>query len=156
MAEREHIIQLRGTGPGYEEDYAAWVDHQVGLIKAGRWNEIDRDNLIDEVESLGLSVFKGFVSAIEVVLLHMLKWDFQPERRSRSWIASVDEHRLRAEQELEDSPSYKARIEEAVKRAYRVARLRAAGETDLPIKTFPAECPYDWAQIMEREHALDA
>ena len=156
MAEREHIIQLRGTGPAYEQDYAAWVDHQAGLIKAGRWQEIDRDNLIDEVESLGRSVFNSFVGAIEVVLLHMLKWDYQPERRSRSWILSIDEHRARAEQELEDNPSYKARTQQAVERAYRVAPLRASGETDLPRRTFPDQCPYDWTQIMERHHALQS
>jgi len=155
MAERDHPIQLRGTGPGYEEDYAAWIGHQVALIKAGRWSEIDRDNLIDEVESLGRSVFNSFVSAIEIVLLHMLKWDFQPERRSRSWTLSIDEHRARAEDQLGDNPSHKARIDEAVARAYRVARLRAAGETDLPRRTFPDQCPYSWTEIMEREHALD-
>ena len=156
MAEREHIIQLRGAGPGYDEDYAAWLDYQVGLIKAGRWNEIDRDNLIDEVESLGRSEFRAFVSAIEVVLLHMLKWDFQPERPTRSWATSIASHRLRAKDELEDNPSFKARIGEAIERAYRLARTDASGETGLPLDAFAAECPYDWTTITERDHALDA
>ncbi|HEX9932190.1 MAG TPA: DUF29 domain-containing protein [Allosphingosinicella sp.] len=156
MAEREHITRLRGAGPGYAEDYAAWVEHQIALIKEARWSEIDRDNLIDEVESLGRSEFKAFVSAIEIVLLHMLKWDFQPEQRSRSWSVSIAGHRLQVEDELEDNPSFKARIGEAVERAYRHARIRASGETELPLGAFPAECPYDWATIMEREHPLDA
>jgi Domain of unknown function DUF29 len=154
MAEREHIADLRRAPPGYEADYAAWLEHQVGLLKADRWSEVDKDKLIDEVESLGRSEFRSFVSAIEVVLIHMLKWDFQPQRRTASWIASIVEHRRRIESELEDSPSYSARRDEAVRRAYRTAPIAAARETRLPISTFPADCPYSWSEIVDRDHAL--
>jgi hypothetical protein len=154
MAERKHITELRRAAPGYEADYAAWLEHQVGLLKADRWSEVDKVNLIDEVESLGRSEFKGFVSAFEIVLAHMLKWDFQPERRSNSWIGSIVEHRERIRQELEDSPSYKARVDEALGRAWRPARARASIETDLPLKRFPAELPYSFEDVMNREHEL--
>jgi hypothetical protein len=155
MAEREHLAKLRRRGPGYEADYAAWLEHQVGLLKSDRWSEVDKDNLIDEVESLGRSDFKGFVSAFEIVIAHMLKWDHQPERRSRSWQGSILEHRRRIDDELEDSPSYSARIDEAIRRAYRTAVARALRETELPLEAFPSECPYDWDEIMNREHLLD-
>ncbi len=154
MAERKHLIELRGTPPGYAEDYAAWLQHQVALLQAGRYAELDKANLIDEVESLGRSDFKGFVSSIEVVLLHMLKWGYQPERRTRSWQSSIVEHRRRIEQELVDSPSYKSRVEDAARRAYAVAVARAAAETELPLPTFPDACPYDWSAIMTREQPL--
>jgi hypothetical protein len=154
MAEREHISELRRAAPGYEADYAAWLEHQVGLLKADRWSEVDKDNLIDEVESLGRSEFKGFVSAFEILIAHMLKWDVQPARRSNSWIASIVEHRGRISQELEDSPSYAGRIEEAMRRAWRPARARAAIETDLPLKRLPAELPYSFEDVMSREHEL--
>ncbi len=156
MAEREHINELRRAAPGYEADYAAWLEHQVGLLKAGRWSEVDKDNLLDEVESLGRSAFRSFVSAIEIVIAHMLKWDHQPERRSRSWQGSILEHRRRIEDELEDSPSYSARIEEAIAKAYRTAAPRAVRESSLPLETFPTACPYNWDDIMNREHELDA
>jgi hypothetical protein len=156
MAEREHIAELRRAAPGYEADYAAWLQHQVGLLKADRWSEVDKDNLIDEVESLGRSDFKGFVGAFEIVITHMLKWDFQPERRSRSWIASIVEHRDRIQQELMDSPSYSARIDEALRRAWRPARARASAEADLPLRQLPAELPYSPDDVMNREHELDA
>jgi hypothetical protein len=156
MAERKHITELRRAAPGYEADYAAWLDHQVGLLKAGRWSEVDKDNLIDEVESLGRSDFKSFVSAFEIVIAHMLKWDFQPERRSNSWIASIVEHRIRISQELEDSPSYTGRVEEALRRAWRPARARASIETDLPLRRLPTELPYSFDDIMNREHELGA
>jgi Domain of unknown function DUF29 len=154
MAERGHLAKLRRRGPEYAADYAAWLEHQVGLLKSDRWNEVDKDNLIDEVESLGRSDFKGFVSAFEIVIAHMLKWDHQPERRSNSWIGSIAEHRDRIRQELEDSPSYAARIDEALRRAYRPARARASGESDVPLKRLPAELPYGYDDIMNREHEL--
>ncbi len=156
MAEKEHITKLRRAAPGYEADYAAWLDHQVALLKADRWSDVDKDNLIDEVESLGRSNFRSFVSAIETVLVHMLKWDYQPERRSRSWQGSILEHRRRIEEELEDCPSYSARLEEAVTRAYRTAAPRAFRESGLPLQTFPTTCPYSWDDIMNREHELGA
>ncbi|HYD38849.1 MAG TPA: DUF29 domain-containing protein [Allosphingosinicella sp.] len=155
MAEREHITELRRAAPSYEADYAAWLDHQVGLLKADRWSEVDKGNLIDEVESLGRSDFRSFVSAFEIVIAHMLKWDFQPKRRSNSWIASIAEHRARISQELEDSPSYKARLDEAMSRAWRPARARASGELDLPLKRLPAKLPYSFEDIMSRQHELN-
>lgn len=155
MGEREHISDLRRRGPAYEADYAAWLQHQVELLKARRWDDLDEPNLIDEVESLGRSDFRRFVSAFEVLIAHMLKWDRQPARRTNSWIGSIAEHRARIAQELEDSPSYHARIEEAVRRAYGPARARASAETDLPLKSLPAELPYTFDEIMNREHALD-
>lgn len=154
MAEREHITRLRRSGPGYESDYGAWLEHQVDLLKADRWSEVDKENLIDEVESLGRSDFRRFVSAFEIVIAHMLKWDFQPERRSNSWIASIVEHRDRIGRELEDSPSYGARIPEALAKAWRPARARAAAETDMPLKQLPADLPYAIHDIMNREHEL--
>lgn len=156
MAEREPIIAARRSGPSYASDYSAWLQHQIDLMRAGRWAEIDSKHLIDEVQDLGKSEFNGFVSAIEVVLVHMLKWDYQPERRSRSWIASIVEHRRRASQALKDNPSFKSRRADAMMRAYDVATARAAKEADLPIETFPTINPYHWEAITAREHVLDA
>lgn len=156
MAEREHIIAARRQVPGYAEDYAAWLQHQIDLMRAGRWSDLDTEHLIDEVEDLGRSEFNAFVSAVEIVLVHMLKWDFQPERRSNSWIGSIAEHRRRITQSLKDNPSYKSRRAAAVTRAYDVAVARAAAETNLPLDTFPPENSYDWEAITTREHVLDA
>jgi hypothetical protein len=154
MAERDHLIALRSAEPGYEQDYAAWLDRQIGLLRDRRFDELDLPNLLDEVEGLSRSDFKSFVSAIEIVLLHMLKWDYQDLHRSRSWLLSIIEHRQRIADELADSPSYHVRVEDAVGRAYSTARAKAARETGLPLTTFPDACPYDWAAIITREHPL--
>ncbi|WP_156679138.1 DUF29 domain-containing protein [Sphingomonas profundi] len=155
MAERDHLIALRSAAIGYEQDYAAWLDRQIALLRAGRFDELDMPNLLDEVESLGRSDFKGFVSAVEIVLLHMLKWDHQPTLRTRSWQGSILEHRRRIARELKDSPSYSARIDDAVERAYEAAQAAAVGQTGLPLATFPDTCPYDWEAITSRDHPLD-
>jgi hypothetical protein len=152
VGEREHLIRLDPHNPGYDEDYAAWLGEQVARMRAGHWTELDAANLIDEVESLGRSDFKGFVSAIEIVLVHMLKWDVQPERRGPSWVASIVEHRQRIADELEASPSYKARIDEAVLRAWRTARPAAAKETGLRLDAFPSENPFGWDDITQRNY----
>jgi hypothetical protein len=82
--------------------------------------------------------------------MHMLKWDHQPEKRSRSWEATILEQRDRVEEQLQDNFSLKARLSEATSRGYRRARLRASGETGMDRDRFPEVCPYDWDAIMKR------
>lgn len=152
MAETVYRIDARRDSPGYATDYAAWIEHQRHLLERHAFEQLDLENLIDEVGSLGRSDFRRFTSAIELVLVHMLKWDHQPQLRSRSWQGSIIEHRARIVRELRDSPSYRARIEEAVSDAYASALGAAVRETDLPLAIFPQTCPYDWDMITTREH----
>ena len=156
MADRDPQIVGRRTYPAYEADYGAWIAAQAAALQSGRYQDLDIPNLVDEVESLGRSDFAAFTSAIEIVLLHMLKWDIQPERRTSSWVASIDEHRSRIAQHLEDNPSYKARLSDAVTRAWRTAPAKAAAETNLPQKLFPKQNPFDWDAITTRSYQLPA
>jgi hypothetical protein len=80
----------------------------------------------------------------------MLKWDYQPERRSRSWEATIAVQRDHAMRQLRKNPSLKGRRAEAVGYAYSDARRLASGETDLDQDRFPEECPYDWDAILNR------
>lgn len=148
MAERDLQIVARGNDVAYEADYGAWLSAQVELLGASRFAELDMPNLIDEVESLGRSDFHRFENAIKVVLLHLLKWDVQTDHRTRSWATSINGHRGQVLGELRDSPSYKARTDEAIERAYRRARLKAHKDTKPPFRTFPEMCPYTWDDIV--------
>lgn len=150
MAERD--LSVRRNYPAYEEDYAAWLEAQMSLMRNARFDELDLENLIDEVNDLGVSNYKSFVSAIRIVLLHMLKWDIQEDHRSRSWSDTIEEHQRRVLDELESSPSYRSRAEAAVTTAYRQARATAAAETRLPLRSFPETCPFSWEEIIRREH----
>lgn len=156
MAEHKHLSELRRTDVAYGDDYAAWLQNQITLMQVDRWADVDKEKLLEEVADLGRSDFKGFVSAIEIVLLHMLKCDYQPEKRTNSWVYSILEHRRRIERELSDSPSYKSRTAEAVERAYETAPVVAAKETKLPLTAYPEECPYSWDDILSRPFEIDS
>jgi hypothetical protein len=100
---------------------------------------------------LGREQFDKLESALRVLLIHFLKWDHQPNLRSRSWTLSIAAQRLEIDDVIGDNPGLKPRIDEAVARAYRKARVAAAREMDLELDVFPAQCPYGWDDIINRE-----
>jgi hypothetical protein len=135
----------------YEHDFYGWLIEQARHVRDGRWDAVDRENLAEEIESLGREQFNKLESALRVLILHLLKWDHQPEKRSRSWALTARTQRLEVEDVLSDNPSLKPRIAEAMARGYRKARIEAAKETGLDEHVFPASCPYDWSEVMGRE-----
>ena len=139
----------------YESDLHAWSREQARLLRAGKLDQIDAENIAEEILDVGKTEYRILESALTVLLTHMLKWDHQPERRSRSWSTTIGEQRVRAEQQLADNTSLKPRTGDAVELAYRRARLRASGETDMDLKTFPEACPYDLEAIMSRPFQLE-
>jgi hypothetical protein len=139
----------------YEDDVYGWALRQAALLRAGRISEIDVEHVAEEIESVGKSEYHRLVSAVRVLLIHMLKWDYQPERGSRSWTLTILEHRERLNESLGDSPSLKSRLDNALYAAYSQAKPAAARETDLPLKTFPPDCPYDWDAVNNRPFPWD-
>ena len=139
----------------YQADFYSWTQQQGALLRADRLDALDRENLAEEIESLGRNEFDKLVSFYRSVLLHMLKCDHQPERRSRSWAISIVSHRDNAAEVLADNPGLKPRTEEALSRAYRRARLEAADETGLTIPTFPEACPYSLDEVFNRPFPVD-
>lgn len=135
----------------YDRDFYTWSLEQARLVREGRWDGIDRENVAEEIESLGREQFSKLRSAIRVLLMHMLKWDHQPERRGRGWALSIKTQRLDLEDVLEGNPGLKPRIGEAIESAYRKARIEAALETGLEEAVFPEQCPYSWNDIVARE-----
>ncbi len=153
MANTAPQFELQTSGPAYGDDYAAWVEHQRTLLREHRFYELDVGNLVEEVGDLGSSAYKGWLSAIRLVLLHMLKWDYQPTLRSRSWATTIAVQKDAIADGLRESPSYRSRMDEALVRAYADVRRLASGETDLPLATFPLTCPYSWSIMASREIA---
>ena len=150
VADRDPQIGPGHNYPAYDADYAAWLDAQVQALRDGRFDQLDLEHLVDEVSDLGKASYNAYVSALRIVLLHLLKWDSQEERRSRGWANSIDEHRNRIHDELDISPSYRVKTDAALAKAYRQARAEAAAETGLPLRTFPRSCPYSWEDIVTR------
>jgi hypothetical protein len=135
---------------GYDHDFYTWSMEQAQLVRDGQWSAVDRENVAEEIESLGREQFNKLESAFRMLMLHILKWDHQPERRSRSWTLSIKEQRLQLGHVLADNPGLKPRIQEAVARAYELARVGAAKETGLDEKSFPDICPYSYDDITSR------
>jgi hypothetical protein len=135
----------------YETDLNAWSLEQARLLREGRLDEVDAENVAEEILDVGRTEYDKLESALRVLLMHMLKWDHQPERRTRSWENIIREQRYRAERQLRDNPSLKSRRDEAVREGYRSARLAASLETDMEVDRFPEQCPYGWDDIIGRE-----
>lgn len=138
----------------YERDFYSWALEQARLVREGRWAALDRGNVAEEIESLGREQFAKLRSALRVILVHMLKRDQQAERRSRSWIVSIENQRSELHFVLDDSPSLRPRLDEAIAAAYRRARIEAAKETRLAERRFPEQCPYSFDEITTREFML--
>lgn len=123
----------------YEQDYFLWLEETAQLLRHGRLSQLDIPNLLEEIESMGRSEKHAIQSNLIVVLLHLLKYKYQPQKRTSSWLSSIAEHRDRIEIALADSPSLLPYVKEVFEKCYGKARIRAAIETELPIDVFPAE-----------------
>ncbi|MDH3604279.1 MAG: DUF29 domain-containing protein [Candidatus Tectomicrobia bacterium] len=135
----------------YTEDFSLWVQQTVELLRERRWQEIDVEHLIEEVEDLGKSERRGIASQLTRLLLHLLKWQYQPQRRSDSWLDSITDARTQIELAIEDSPSLQDYPATQLERRYQVARRKAAEQTHLPLSTFPEVCSYPPESILAED-----
>lgn len=140
----------------YDQDFNAWTEQQADLLRAGRWADLDVQHLIDEIESMGRSERKELVNRLVILMLHLLKWRYQPALRGNSWRLSIKEQRIRLSSHLDDNPSLKAYLDEAIVRAYRLAVIEAEKQTGLPAATFPAQCPFTFADMADEQFWPDA
>ena len=132
----------------YREDYAGWVEDTARAIEDGRFSEIDRIALADEVRDLGKSERRELRSALEVLLMHMLKARYQPEKDTRSWGLTMRVQRNHIAGYLKESPSLRREMAEFIADAYSNARLNAADETGLEVDAFPESCEWRVAEVL--------
>ena len=140
----------------YDDDFYTWAQEQVSLLRARRFEALDIEHLAEELEGLSKSEFSKLRSTLRTLMMHMLKWDQQPEHRTPSWIFSIREQRRRFDEVLRDNPGLKPRMAEARDAAYPDARDWAADETHLPPDEFPTACPYTWDELRERPFDFDS
>jgi hypothetical protein len=139
----------------YERDFCLWVEEQARLLRQGALERLDLGNLVEEIEYLGIGAKKAVKSNLVIVLLHLLKHEFQPKRRSRSRLDSIVEHRQRLRDDLEESPSLAGHLEAAFSRAYADARARAIVRTGSSERAFPQTSPYTLAQALDPDFLPD-
>jgi hypothetical protein len=128
----------------YDQDFYAWANKQATLLREGKLDEADIANIAEEIESMGRSERRELVNRLTVILLHLLKWQFQPGLRGNSWRLSIEEQRYRLEDHLNDNPSLSSQLDKAMRDAYRLALVEAERETGLARNTFPPQCPYSF------------
>lgn len=125
----------------YDADFVAWTEAQVQLLRQRQWNQVDLENIIEEIESLGRNDKRAVVSLLTNLLLHLLKQQYQPEKMTRSWELSISNAATDLQILIEDSPSLRPYLETVWSKAYQYARKKAARETGLEMQTFPEYCP---------------
>jgi hypothetical protein len=135
----------------YECDFNLWVEATAQLLREGRLTDLDAVNLLEEVESMGNSDKLALSSDLVVVLLHLLKWQYQPNKRTRSWEKSIAEHRRRIDERFEASPSLKRYYLQVFDKCYQNARKQAKIETKLPLTDFPDICPFTSEQVLDED-----
>jgi len=135
----------------YEKDFYGWCNDQAEALVAGRIEQCDLENLVEEIRGLGDVKRCELINNLAILLAHLLKYTFQPDKQGHSWVYTIIEHQDRVNDILKKNPSLNSQLSECVEKAYRYARLRAAKETDLKIKIFPEEMPFtiDWALKVE-------
>ena len=135
----------------YEQDFYAWTQTTADMIRAGKWSDLDREALAEEIESLGKSQLRELGSRLDVLVLHLLKWCYQPLEQSGSWRSTIRTQRRELRRLLQQNPSLRPLVPDAVADGYPDARLDAGDETGLPLATFPATCPWTPEQVLDAD-----
>jgi hypothetical protein len=130
----------------YDDDFVEWLAAQSAAIREGRWADIDVENLTEEIDSLARSDKREIRSRLEVLLRHLLKRTYQPEKLTDSWLSTIDEQSSRIRLVIGDSPSLRRLLPEYLVEMYPEARKRAAKETHLAIDTFPETISPEFAR----------
>ncbi|MBW4630435.1 MAG: DUF29 domain-containing protein [Iphinoe sp. HA4291-MV1] len=137
------------TSATYEGDFYAWLLKSAELLRQGQFSELDLEQIAEELEGMARSDKRQLINRFAVLLSHLLKWQYQPERRSKSWERTIREQRKRISLLLDDSPSLKYEIEQKLADAYEIAVLSAANETGLDEDCFPESCEYALDQVLD-------
>lgn len=133
----------------YERDFYAWTQEQSELLRLGKWQALDIENLAEEIESLGKQQKQELRNRLGILIGHLLKWEYQPELRGKSWKATIREQRDEIIDILLENPSLKPYLDQAIQKGFRQAINLVLRETHLDVDDLPSECPYAIAQILD-------
>jgi Domain of unknown function DUF29 len=140
----------------YEEDFYAWTVEQGRLLRTGELSAVDASNIAEEIESMGRSDRRELQSRLVVLIIHLLKWRFQPTARSSGWLGTIREQRLQIELILEDSPSLRPVVAQMMTRAYANGRVGAIEQSGLPEAEVPTTCPFTFEELLSESFLPNA
>ncbi|MEB3189901.1 MAG: DUF29 domain-containing protein [Snowella sp.] len=139
----------------YRKDFPTWLEQQIVALQQQDGRNLDWENLAEELVSMGISERNQLKSRFAVLLAHLLKWQYQANKRSISWFTTIANQRDDIEDLLEENPGLRQYVPHLLEKAYRNARREAAAETGLALKVFPEDCPYNLVQILEPSFLCD-
>jgi hypothetical protein len=131
----------------YDQDFYIWTQTQAALMRQGKWQEVDWEHVAEEIDALGKRDRRELASRLQVLVLHLLKWQYQPEQRRGSWRRTIGEQRDQLHLLLEDSPSLRPQVPVLLARRYPYAQDKALDETGL--FTLPDTCPFTPEQVLD-------
>jgi vacuolar-type H+-ATPase subunit C/Vma6 len=140
---------------GYNKDFYAWALHNAKLIRQGKFAEVDFEHVAEEIESMGISEKRELLNRLAKLIAHLLKWQYQPARRGKSWKSTIKGQRIEIQDLLEDSPSLKHELDLRLARAYKKAVFDAVAETGLDESIFPKQCPYSLIECLDEQFFLE-
>jgi len=133
----------------YDSDLYTWSLEQAELLRQGKFDQADLEHIIEEIEDMSKSERRALQSFLETLLMHLLKWEYQPAYRGRSWKFTIIEQRKRIESHLEENPGLKSKLSILTEKAYAYSVTGAVRETGLKEQTFPEICPWGFEQFMD-------
>jgi len=138
------------TTVSYADDFYAWTQEQAKLLKNKQFDQVDLRHIAEEIEDMGRAERNQLRNRLTLLLMHLLKWSYQPEYRGSSWVNTIKEQRRAIPRLIRSNPSLKSSLDDLLKEAYADAVEDAVDETGLPIQTFPAECPWSYDEFMDK------
>jgi hypothetical protein len=136
----------------YETDFAAWALHSAQLLREGKLSQLDIEHIAEELEGMSASERRELLNRLQLLLLYLLKYQYQPERRGKSWLLTINHQRTAIERLLEESPSLRRLLDpETLDKIFGKAVRDTAIETDLERELFPVTCPYGIAEILNED-----
>jgi len=132
----------------YETDFYRWTIEQSDRLRLGKLDSLDLENLAEEIESLWKQQQQELANRLGVLIGHLLKWQYQPEKRTRSWQVTIQLQRQEIQDLLEDNPSLKSYLDKALSKGFRFGLALVLSETPIKKKILPDECPYSFEELL--------
>jgi hypothetical protein len=146
------LNQQKQVNSLYKQDYYLWIEQTIELLQEQKFNEVDISNLIEEIKDMGKSEKRAITCNLRILLMHLLKYQYQSEKRSNSWLFTIVEHRQRIQELLETSPSLKSYYDQVFAKSYQDARELAAAETGLSLDSFLENPPFTAEDALKSDY----